>query len=225
MTYILLAISYGFYGVRLVCQLLKTNEVTFVDIPNDILYIGWVFSLWLGVSAYGGAKTSHLALYIVPAVLIIWNLAARGIGLPTFWRLLPQHSTGAILFGMAGFHLWCAFRVQKNWGLIALSVLLWLHGLSTLSYPFTYKTWYAPYGFTIYAILSPAIGMGLMLTALIERQYELLREMKFRSLAEEELKKNRDNLENVVKERTSQLEIAKEQAESLIGQRVLFWLI
>ncbi len=191
-SYRFMAVSYVCYGLRLALQLLPADGTPAAGLANEVLYIGWVFALWLGVRAYGQPQRVPLALWIVPALLVLWNVAARGFDLSFLWRVIPPHFAGAGLFWLAGLHLWRLRRERENWGLSALAILLWLHGLSTASYPFTRDGWFAPYGFTLFALLSPAIGMGLMLATLIDEQRVLLAEMRTRRLAEEASRRAQD---------------------------------
>ncbi len=94
--------------------------------------------------------------------------------------------------------MWRLYRDRRNWGLAALAILLWLHGISTASYPVTRATWYAPYGFAIFFLLSLAIGMGMMLVALFEDKQELLNEMDNRRLAEEALRRQNRIIETFI---------------------------
>ncbi len=188
-TYAFFATAYGCYSLRLVCQLLIGRGWIFTDYANDIFYIGWVCALWLGVRAYESKRTSHPALWVVPGLLVMWDVIAHGFGISSLLYAIPQHLAGTALFGMTGLAMWRLYRERQNPGSAALAILFWLHGLSTATYPFTRNTWYAPYGFTIYSLISFAIGMGMMLTALIEDRQELLEEITNRKRADEALRR------------------------------------
>jgi two-component system cell cycle sensor histidine kinase/response regulator CckA len=166
-------------------QYWRYTGVPFIGQAGDLLYVGWTFTFWMGVRAYGGKTTFNQGWLILPALVIAWTLVAYGLDIPRFWRILPRHFTGAAFLGWAGLHLWHLSREERNWGLTVLSILFLLYGLNTGIFPFTNHTWYGPYGFIIASGLSLSIGMGLMLTSLLEERQRLVSEMKSRQLAEE----------------------------------------
>ncbi|MGR8935619.1 MAG: sensor histidine kinase [Gammaproteobacteria bacterium] len=175
--YRLLAVAYAAYALRLVCQLAAPATGFSPDLASDLLYVGWATALWLGIRAYDPAAKLHRALCACPAFLVLWVLAAHAAGLPFFWHALPLHAAGAVMFILAGLDLWRYRRQGGNGTVSFLAVLMWLHAASTASYPFTRLSWYAPYGFMLFAMLSAAIGMGLMVAALLEEERRLRREI------------------------------------------------
>lgn len=182
--YRLLAIAYFTYAGRLACQLLTLAGQADLRLPSDLLYVVWVTALWLGIRAYDPARRSHPGLFATPVLMMLWVLAARAADLPFSLSTAPLHAAGASLFVLAGVYLWRLRREDHNWVPPVLAVLMWLHAGSTASYPFTRLTWYAPYGFTLFALFSAAIGMGLMVMALLEEQHALRNEMAARNDAE-----------------------------------------
>lgn len=197
-TYVFLAIAYGFQGLRRACGLLAMHGVTFAGRVIDPLYIVWTFTLWLGVRAYGRKTTFHPVWLMVPAMLIAWSLVARGLDISRLWHLLPMHLTGAVFLFLASVHIWRLNREQQNWGLTVLSILFLPFALNTAIFPFVNHTWYGPYGYMLASGLNLAIGMGMMLTALLDEQEELVSEMKGRKLAEEALERERTLLRNLI---------------------------
>jgi PAS domain S-box-containing protein len=197
-TYTFLAITYACQGLQHVCAILAMHGVPFMGQAVEFLYVIWIFTFWVGVRAYGGKTTFNPVWLIVPALLIAWNLVGHGLATSRFWGLLPEHFTGAAFLCWAGLHLWRLNRERWNWGLTVLAILFLLYGLNTAIFPFTNHTWYGPYGFIVASDLSLAIGMGVMLTALLEEQGELVSEMKGRKLAEEALESERTLLRNLI---------------------------
>ncbi len=183
-TYTFLAIAYGLQGLRR-AWVFMTHWAPFMGLVVDPLYILWTFSLWVGVRSYGRKTAVPPAWLAVPAVLIGWSLIAHGLDVPRIWRLLPMHFAGAALYWWAGIHLWRLNHEHWSWGLAVLPILFLLSGLNTAIAPFAAHTWYGPYGFALASGMNLTIGMGLMLTALLEEQQALVDETKSRRLAEE----------------------------------------
>jgi hypothetical protein len=52
------------------------------------------------------------------------------------WLALPDHCAGAVLFALSGHHLWELHKKNTSWDFMVLAWMLWLQGLSTLTYPF-----------------------------------------------------------------------------------------
>jgi PAS domain S-box-containing protein len=196
--YMFLAITYAFQGLRRACAILAMHGVAFVGRAIDPLYIVWTFTIWVGVRAYGQKTTFHPGWLIVPAALIAWSFLSQGLDISGLWRLLPMHLTGAVFLYWASVHLWHLHREQRNLGLTVLSILFLLFALNTVIFPFSGHTWYRPYGYILASGLSLAIGMGLMLTALLDEQQELVSEMRGRKLAEEALQSERTLLRSLI---------------------------
>jgi PAS domain S-box-containing protein len=109
---------------------------------------------------------------------------ARFYEIPFPWLAIPPNFSGAIIFGLSGYHVWNLHHRKVNWSFFALAFMMWIHGASTASYPFTRMTWYAPYGFSLFALLASTIGMTLMVAALREEQRDLINEITARKAAE-----------------------------------------
>jgi signal transduction histidine kinase len=221
-TYTFLAITYGFQSLRRVCALLAMNGVPFVGPVIDPLYIVWTFSMWVGIRAYGRKRTLHLSWLMVPAVLIIWSLVARDLDISRLWRLMPMHLMGAIFLFWASVHLWRLKREQQNWELTVLSILFLPSAVNTAIFPFVSQTWYGPFGYILASVLNLAIGMGMMLIALLEEQQELVSEMKGRKLAEKELQRINVELEIRVEQRTKELLAANIRLQELDRLKSMF---
>ena len=61
-----------------------------------------------------------------------------------------------------------------------------------MTYPFNRLTWWAPYGFSTLAFLGTAIGLGLMIGALRENQWQLLEEIDNRKKIENNLRESEE---------------------------------
>ncbi|MBJ6723382.1 PAS domain S-box protein [Geomesophilobacter sediminis] len=180
---ICLALANACYGLRAVCQL-RAADHPLLSATSDLLYLGWIWGIWKGVDALTRRESRDPSCLVIPA-LAAWIVFARSSHIPFPWLSLPQHSTGALALYASGLALWQTGKASGNRGFSALSVMLWLQGISTISYPFTRNTWWAPYGFTTYVILATGIGMGLIVALLLEEEEGLLREMEARRRAEE----------------------------------------
>jgi PAS domain S-box-containing protein len=120
----------------------------------------------------------------LPLSLIVWTIFARTLAIPFPWLAIPPYFAGATIFVLSGHHVWGLYRKNNNWDLLSLALMMWVQGASTASYPFTRMTWYAPYGFTLVAFFSIAIGLALMVAALRNEQQELAAEVETRKKAE-----------------------------------------
>ena len=162
------------------------------NVLGDIFYILFITFIWLGIRTYGNPKPFHKKLLLVPSLLIIWTLLAHATGIPMPWLALPDHVAGAILFALSGLHLWKDHKNNTGWDFMVLAWLFWLQGASTLTYPFNRMTWWAPYGFSSLAFLGTAIGLGLMVGALREQQWQLLQEINRREKIEKALRESEE---------------------------------
>jgi PAS domain S-box-containing protein len=116
---------------------------------------------------------------------------------PFPWLAIPDHSAGAVLFALAGLHLWKIRQDHPTGDLRVLAILMWLQGLSTVTYPFNRMSWWAPYGFSTLAFLGIAIGLGLMIAALREEQGLLSHEVKVRRKVEDSLRASEEKFKTV----------------------------
>jgi len=196
-SYLLLAAAYGANGLRVAVQLLVALGLTWLNLAGDLLYILFVTCIWLGVRAYIRPRPFHVRLLILPALLGVWVVFARWAAVPFPWLAIPDHVAGAALFALAGRHLWELRQDRPAGDLRLLAILLWLQGLSTLTYPFNRMTAWAPYGFSTLAFLGTAIGLGLMIGALREEQELLSREMNIRRQVEDSLRASEEKFKTV----------------------------
>jgi PAS domain S-box-containing protein len=183
-SYKLLAAAYGFNGLRLICQLLVIDGLTGFEAVGDISYIGFISCFWFGIRAYVQPKPFRLIFLAVPLSLIVWTIFAETLAIPFSWLAIPSHFAGTTIFILSGHHIWGLYRKNNNWDLLSLAFMMWAQGASTASYPFTRMTWYAPYGFVLFAFLAIAIGLALMVAALRNKQQELAAEVDTRKKAE-----------------------------------------
>jgi signal transduction histidine kinase len=221
-TYVFLAITYGCQSFRRAFALLASSGVQFVGSVIDPLYIIWTFTFWMGVRAYGRKTTFNPIWLVVPVVLILWSLVARGFDISRLWRILPMYIMGGTFLFLASVHLWRLRREHRNWELTVLSILFLLSAVNTAIFPFVSLTWYGPYGYIFASVLNLAIGMGMMLIALLEEQEELVSEMKGRMLAEEALQRFNAELETKVAERTQELLAANIRMQELDHLKSMF---
>lgn len=184
-SYIFLATAYGFNGLRLACQLLAIYDIPLTSIGGDTFYVCFISAFWLGIRTYSHPKLLNPFQCVIPLALITWIAFARVTALPFPWAPLPQHLAGMIVLGVSGYRMWRLNKAKPHHGFGVLAVMMCIQGASTGSYPFTRLTWYAPYGFSLFAFLASAIGMGLMISALRNDQTELLTEVVARKKAEE----------------------------------------
>ena len=178
-SYRLLASGYICNGLRVIAQLMVLGGHRHLFIISDLLYIGFVSCIWLGVRSYINPRPFHARLLALPILMVLWVFVARSVDMRLPWLALPDHMAGAVLFGLSGHHFWKLHQDQENKELLILGILLWLQGLSTITYPFNRMTWWAPYGFSTLAFLGTAIGLGLMVAALREKQRWLNKEKTF----------------------------------------------
>jgi len=179
-SYLLLAIAYAANGLRAAVQFLNSVQIARLDPLGDIFYILFISFIWLGIRTYVEPKQFHRYLLTLPSLLILWTLLAHAADIPLPWLALPDHIAGAVIFALSGHHLWKIHQKNASWDFMVLALLLWLQGASTLTYPFNRLTWWAPYGFSTLAFLGTAIGLGLMIGALREKQWQLLQEINTR---------------------------------------------
>ncbi|MGA2081544.1 MAG: ATP-binding protein [Holophaga sp.] len=194
-SYLLLGLAYGASALRLACTSLELGGARWAGPAEEVVYIAFISFFWLGVRAYVQPRPLWPVLFAVPALLVAWVGLADLAGLPLFWATLPVHAGGGLLFALSGRHLWRLFRAQSSWNAMLLALGMWTQGLSTVTYPFTRWSWYAPYGFTILAVLTAAIGMGLMVGALREEQRELRTEMAARRESEKTTRRSLEFIE------------------------------
>lgn len=183
-SYVLLAFSYACYALRLGCQVLSDAGYEWSDVLDDIFYASWAAAFWMGVVTYRKSGPISKTIFFAPGLLVLWAAVARIADVSFLARLIPLHLGGAACFFLSSLRISRASGDRKSPVFLALATMMALQGLSTASYPFTRLTWYAPYGFSIFVLLALAIGMGLMVTALIEEQQELRSEVRARELAE-----------------------------------------
>ncbi|GFO70055.1 hypothetical protein GMLC_36340 [Geomonas limicola] len=183
-SYRLLGIAYLFNGLRLICQLLSVASLPGLTIAGDFCYLAFITTFWFGMRLYVRPEPANRRLVLVPALLFAWILFSRLTGVPIPWLFVPQHAVGTGIFLLSGYHVWRLHRERTNYDLLVLALMMWTQGISTATYPFTRHTWYAPYGFALFALLASAIGMGLMVAALREEQRELETEIAARREAE-----------------------------------------
>ena len=183
-SYKLLAAAYGFNGLRLVSQLLVINGFAWFATVGDVLYIGLISCFWFGIRAYVQPKPFRLMFLVLPVLLILWTIFGRILAIPFSWLAIPPHFAGTLIFVLSGRHVWGLYRKRYHGDLFVLAIMMWIQGASTASYPFTRMTWYAPYGFALFAFLATAIGLALMVTALRNEQQELAAEVDIRKKAE-----------------------------------------
>lgn len=191
-SYRLLGVAYFCNGLRLACQLRPSSQLAPMLVVSDLFYLGFIICFWLGVRAYAQAHSLSWRLLPVPVALAVWVVVGRFAAIPFPWFAIPQHSTGALIFFLSGHHVWSLHRKHRNHDLSVMAIMMWIQGVSTATYPFTRTTWYAPYGFSLFALLASAIGMGLMVAALREEQRELLREITERKHSENLLRESED---------------------------------
>jgi len=187
-SYLLLAGAYGFNSLRLALQLVVMAQGGGValNVAADLCYLGFVSLFGLGVRSYATDRPFPRAVALPPCLVALWSVFARSNDVPFPWLASPAHLLGAAIVAVAGRHLWRLHRKSRNLGHLALAWMTWLQAASTLSYPFTRTTWYAPYGFALFALLATALGMGFIISALLEEQAKLRSEMGARKFAEEE---------------------------------------
>lgn len=183
-SYKLLAAAYGSNGLRLASQLLVIAGLPLFAAAGDILYIGFISCFWLGIRAYGQPKPFRFMLLVLPLVLTVWTISARNLAMPLPWLAIPPHFAGAAIFALSGHHVWGLYRKSSNRDLLPLALMMWVQGASTASYPFTRTTWYAQYGFALFAFLATATGLALMVAALRIEQQVLATEVDTRKKAE-----------------------------------------
>lgn len=197
-SYRLWALSYGLGAFVLVFQLLPYINGVSLPAANDFFYLSRVTAFWLGVMAFYRKSDIPLSFSILPVWMAAWIALAQAAGWSDLWREVPVYFGCVAMYWASAWRMWHLNQDGSNWGFYILAIMMFAHGLNTGGYPFTHQTWYSPYGFTFVALISPAIGMGLMLTALIGEQRELLNEIKAREIAEAEQRKSFSMIETLL---------------------------
>lgn len=197
LSYLLLGISYTFNSFRLCCQLLSSHGFGNLIVFSDLFYIGFVSFCWAGVRKYAKPLSIPRHLLLLPLALGIWVIYSRRHDVPFTWLTAPSHFTGTLVFVSSGYYFWQLHRRRSNLGHLTLAVMLFLQGVSTATYPFTRNSWYAPYGFSIFSLLTFAIGMGFIVSELKSQQNLLLSEIEARKLAEEERIRSHVIIDNI----------------------------
>ncbi|WP_460595709.1 ATP-binding protein [Geomonas sp. Red276] len=196
-SFALLALAYALSGLRLGCQLLVIGGLPLFTVPGDLFYTAFICSFWLGVRTYADPAPIDRRLWAIPLLLALWSLLARASGVEMPWVVFPLHLVGTAVFVVSGALLWSLYRVKHNAGHLILTVMMVAQGLSTASYPFTRTTWYAPYGFALFSLLASAIGMGFIISTLLDEQLILMAEIEGRKLAEAAHRKSLAMLEAI----------------------------
>jgi len=197
--FVLVAIAFGCQGLRHTFLLAGVRGAPFLVKASEFLYVGWVLVASLGVFTYVGRTFSRPAFRIAATLLIGWPIIGLVVHVPMPWSAMPSHFASGALWCAAAFYLWRHNREMQNPLPAVLPVLVLTYALNVVMYPFAGQTWYGPYGFAVAPFLSLAIGIGLMLTALLEEQQELLREMDVRRQVEEALRESEARLSEAQK--------------------------
>ncbi len=153
----------------------------------------------------------------------------EGKGLTPLKIFLEYFTIGLFALALAAY--WHRFSKTGDRVLIVYMVALILCIFSELSFTL-YKSAFDTFNMLghIYKMIAFfliyrgvfAISVRYPYMKLVEISNELQEEISYRRHAEDELRMNRDHLEEIVKERTCQLEVAKEQAESANRAKSIF---
>ena len=197
--FVLLAMAFGCQGLRHAFMFLGIRGIPFLAKASDFLYVGWVLVAALGVFTYVGRTFFRPALWAAAVLLIAWPVVGLVASIPVPWSAMPSHFASAALWSAGGLYLWRHNRELNNPLPAVLPILFLAYAFNVALYPFAGHTWYKPYGFAVAPFLSLAIGIGLMLTALLEEQQELLREADARRLVEEALRESERRLSEAQK--------------------------
>ena len=74
------------------------------------------------------------------------------------------------LRGLAGFYFYLRYKKTGNSMILMFIIVVWINALNTLSYPFTFNTWYRPFGFAVFTVSSILMGIGFIIIALSEEK-------------------------------------------------------
>lgn len=188
-----LALAFGCCGSSLACQVVTTRESPWPCVTLEVLFhVGWVTALWWGVRSHDRARENPPGVLAVPAALVTWVLLVQAIGLPQAWQTVPPHFVGAALLSLAGMHIWLLHRPRGTWPPLVLAVTLWTCGADTAWHPFARATSYEVYDCLAFAVLAPAVGIGLMASALLDDRSELLCGMDAMNQVERELRESQE---------------------------------
>ena len=195
------AMAYSCLTLKNLFALLALVKFPSLGALIDFFLIAYACFLWGGVRIFSGRTVYVMPVMLVFSMSVLWGLMAYATELPFVWRVFPAYFLGACLLFGAAATIW---KIQENtgyFGYFLLMGLLLFKGLHVFNYPFLRNIdWFAPIGFGIAMVLDLAIGMMLLVAALLRQQRdaeqtsELLRqEIQERKLAEQ-LSRQRENL-------------------------------
>ncbi|MFZ6772672.1 PAS domain-containing sensor histidine kinase [Undibacterium sp. SXout7W] len=194
-------LAYACISLRNLSALLAVINLPWLGASVDFFLIAYACFLWCGIRIFSGRTVYVMPVMLTFAVSVIWGLMAYATELPFVWRVLPAYFFGGFLLIGAAATIWKTQRNTGYLGYLLLAGLLLLKGMHVLNYPFLRNiTWFAPIGFGITIVLDLAIGMMLLIAALLRQQKEaeqtselLRQEIQERKLAEQ-LSRQRENL-------------------------------